>query len=50
VAVVIEAEHYCVKQRGIEDHDSYTVTSRLGGDFRNDPTVRAEFMNLIKQR
>lgn len=50
VAVVIEAEHFCVKQRGIEDHDSYTVTSRLGGEFRNDPAVRSEFMNLIKQK
>jgi GTP cyclohydrolase I len=48
VAVVIEAEHFCVKQRGVEDHCSNTVTSKLGGDFKNDPAVRAEFMSIIR--
>lgn len=48
VAVVIEAEHFCVKQRGIEDENSYTVTSKLGGDFKHDPYTRAEFMSLIR--
>lgn len=48
VAVVIEAAHYCVKSRGIQDTGSSTVTSKLGGSFRTDPTVRAEFMNLNK--
>lgn len=48
VAVVIEAEHFCVKQRGVEDVNASTVTSKLGGCFKADPTVRAEFMSLIK--
>jgi GTP cyclohydrolase IA len=48
VAVVIEAEHFCVKARGVEDPHGNTVTSRLGGGFREDPALRAEFMNLIK--
>lgn len=48
VAVVVEAEHFCVKQRGIEDENSYTVTSKLGGDFKKDPYTRAEFMALIR--
>lgn len=48
VAVVIDAEHFCVKQRGIEDVGSSTVTSKLGGVFKNDPSTRAEYMNLIK--
>lgn len=48
IAVVIEAEHFCVKQRGIQDVGSSTITSKLGGDFREIPAVRAEFMNLIK--
>lgn len=47
VAVVIEAEHFCVKMRGVEDPDSITVTSRLGGVFK-EGAPRAEFMNLIK--
>lgn len=48
VAVVIDAEHFCVKQRGIEDLNSSTVTSKLGGVFKSDPHTRAEFMALIK--
>lgn len=48
VAVVINATHYCVKSRGIQDTGSSTVTSKLGGSFKTDPTVRSEFMNLIK--
>ncbi len=49
VAVVIEAEHFCVKQRGVEDATASTITSKLGGCFKSDPSVRAEFMHLIKQ-
>ena len=34
VAVLIKAEHTCVKLRGVEDTNSDTITSRLGFDFR----------------
>ena len=47
IAVVIDAQHYCVKSRGVEDTGSSTVTSKLGGVFRNDPAVRQEFMNIV---
>lgn len=47
VAVVIEAEHFCVKQRGIQDVNSKTITSKIGGSFKKTE-VRAEFMSLIK--
>jgi len=49
VAVVIEGTHYCVKQRGVEDDNSYTITSKLGGGFKDNPTVRAEFLSLVKK-
>jgi GTP cyclohydrolase I len=48
VAVVINAQHYCVKSRGVEDTGSSTMTSKLGGCFKADPMVRAEFMSLVK--
>ena len=48
VAVVINAQHYCVKSRGVEDTGSSTMTSKLGGCFKSDPAVRAEFMSLVK--
>lgn len=47
VAVMVTAEHYCVKSRGIRDVGSSTVTSRLGGVFRA-PEVRQEFLSLSK--
>jgi GTP cyclohydrolase I len=47
IGVVINAQHYCVKSRGVEDTGSSTVTSRLGGVFRSDPSVRTEFMNIV---
>jgi GTP cyclohydrolase I len=45
VAVIIEAEHMCVKTRGVEDACSDTVTSKVGGAFRN-PETRSEFVTL----
>lgn len=47
VAVLINARHYCVRSRGVEDTSSSTVTSRLGGGFKTDPSARAEFMRMI---
>ena len=47
VAVIIDAEHFCVKSRGVEDVGSSTVTSKLGGAFKNDPATRAEFMAIF---
>ncbi len=44
VAVMIDAEHMCVKTRGIQDACSATVTSKLGGQFLKHP-VRAEFLS-----
>lgn len=45
VAVVMEAKHYCVISRGVEDINSTTSTCDLRGDFRNDAKTRCEFMN-----
>lgn len=47
IGVVIHAQHFCVKSRGVEDVGSSTVTSKLGGCFKNEPQVRAEFMSLV---
>lgn len=47
IAVVIDAQHYCVKSRGVEDVGCSTVTSKLGGVFKIDPSARLEFMNIV---
>lgn len=49
IAVVIDAQHYCVKSRGVEDTGSTTITSKLGGAFKNDPTTRSEFMSIVNK-
>ena len=47
VAVYMDAEHLCVKTRGVEDCASSTVTSAYSGKF-NDPAVRSEFLGSIR--
>jgi len=48
IAVVVDAQHFCVKSRGVEDVGSSTTTSKLGGRFKDDQTVRSEFMALAR--
>ena len=50
VAVLIDAQHYCVKSRGVEDAGSSTITSKLGGGFRSDPALRAEFLSVARMQ
>ena len=49
VAVMIDAQHYCVKSRGVEDTGSSTVTCRLGGGFKTDPAARTEFLQIANK-
>lgn len=44
VAVHIEAKHYCLVSRGVEDTLSTTVTCELRGDFKRLPQTRGEFL------
>lgn len=48
VGVVMECKHLCMMMRGVEKQNSVMTTSSVLGSFRNDPTVRMEFMQLIK--
>lgn len=48
IAVYIDAIHYCVRSRGVEDANSSTVTSKLGGSFWTEDATRAEFMSIAR--
>lgn len=48
VGVIIEAEHLCMKMRGVEKQNSQMTTSVMLGRFRRDFNTRHEFLNLIK--
>ncbi|HEY9842282.1 MAG TPA: GTP cyclohydrolase I, partial [Candidatus Obscuribacterales bacterium] len=50
IALMISARHYCVKSRGVEDINSETLTSKLGGCFKEDPASRQEFLALARTR
>ncbi|OUS35936.1 GTP cyclohydrolase I FolE ['Osedax' symbiont bacterium Rs2_46_30_T18] len=47
VGVVIEAEHMCMKMRGVEKQNSVMKTSMLLGSFRERAATRAEFFSLV---
>ena len=47
VAVVIEADHLCMRMRGIQKQNSVTTTSAFTGIFLNDSRSREEFVKLI---
>lgn len=46
-AVVIEAEHLCMKMRGVQKPNGVMVTSALRGVFKERPSARAEVLALI---
>jgi GTP cyclohydrolase IA len=48
VAVMVEAEHTCMSLRGVEKHGSSTVTTKFTGLFREDPTLQARFISLVR--
>ena len=50
VAVVLEAEHLCMRMRGIEKQNSSVTTSAMLGSFQTNQKTREEFMTLIARR
>jgi GTP cyclohydrolase I len=49
VAVVCEAQHFCMMMRGVEKQHSGTVTSAMLGVFRTQKQTRDEFLSLVKK-
>ncbi len=47
VAVVVEAEHLCMRMRGVEKQNSMVVSSAVFGVFRTSQETREEFMSLV---
>ena len=47
VAVVVEADHLCMRMRGVEKQNSFVVTSAMLGVFRDRQATREEFMELL---
>lgn len=47
IAVVIEAEHLCMKMRGVKNSGSAMLTSTLRGILREDRAQGAELLNIM---
>jgi GTP cyclohydrolase IA len=49
VMVVVEGEHLCMCARGVKKYGSNTVTSAVRGQFRQNPALRSEFLELLNR-
>ena len=47
--VIVEAQHYCMKWRGVKEPETAMITSVVRGEFRDRPHMKAEFLELIKR-
>jgi len=47
LAVVMEADHFCMHWRGVKDTATKMLNSVMRGSFLRDPTLRREFLSLI---
>jgi GTP cyclohydrolase I len=50
LAIVMEADHYCMQWRGVKDMDSKMTNSIMRGSFLKDPDLRREFLALLAER
>jgi GTP cyclohydrolase I len=50
LAVVMEADHFCMHWRGVKDTESAMVNSVMRGSFLKDPNLRREFLSLLPNR
>ncbi len=48
VAVMMEAEHSCMSQRGVQKPGSSTITTQFTGMFRENPTEQVRFITLVR--
>ena len=50
LAVVMEADHFCMQWRGVKDMDSRMINSVMRGSFLKDPNLCREFLSLVNNR
>ncbi len=49
LAVVMEADHFCMAWRGVKDVDSKMINSVMRGQFLRDANLRREFLSLLNR-
>ena len=50
LAVVMEADHFCMHWRGVKDENARMTTSVMRGAFLKDHSLRREFLSLLSKK
>ena len=50
LALVMEAEHFCMSWRGVKETGSKMINSVMRGVFLKDPNLRREFLSLLPRK
>ena len=50
LAIVMEADHFCMHWRGVKDTEARMTNSVMRGAFLKDASLRREFLSLMQQK
>jgi GTP cyclohydrolase I len=50
LAIVMEADHFCMHWRGVKDTEAKMINSVMRGVFLKDANLRREFLSLLNNR
>lgn len=50
IAIVMEADHFCMHWRGVKDDNTQMINSVMRGQFLDNASLRREFLTLIRLR
>jgi len=50
LAIVMEADHFCMHWRGVKDDESMMTNSVMRGSFLTNPNLRREFLSLLSKK
>lgn len=50
LAIVMEADHFCMHWRGVKDTETKMINSVMRGSFLKNQHLRSEFLSLLQQR
>ena len=50
LGIVLKAQHYCMKWRGVKEPQASMVNSVVRGSFRSNASMKKEFFDLIRQQ
>ena len=50
LGIIIKAQHYCRKWRGVKEPQTSMVNSVVRGDFRHDTSLKQEFFELVRHQ